>query len=235
MIQTLLYDQGSFEKVSFSLKRTLSGVLTGAIGLGLIAADLTSDAALNSRKAIEKRILVQEGHRELERKKLEEYKRKLAEVDAKYQEYYKELFSEKTTSKVGIDLIKKYEGFKPGAYRCSAGVWTIGYGTTHGVKQGEIITRKKAEEHLLKHLSGVEKTIEEYVTVNLTQNQYDALASFIYNVGEGNFVKSTLLKRLNKKDTFGAAQEFPKWKKANGTIFEDLKRRRAEERALFLK
>jgi len=139
-------------------------------------------------------------------------------------------------SKEGISLIKQYEGFRSEAYKCPAGVWTIGYGTTKGVKQGDTITSEQAEKRLEDYLNqNVEPVIDKNVTVSLTQNQYDALGSFIYNLGETNFKNSTLLKKLNSGDYDGAAKEFPRWNKAAGKTLEGLTKRRAQEYKLFQK
>lgn len=151
-------------------------------------------------------------------------------------------------SKEGIEIIKQFEGFRSEAYKCPAGVWTIGYGTTSGVKQGDTITQEQAEKRLEDYLNQkVEPVIDDNVKVKLTQNQYDAIASLLYNVGSGaKGVKdgiiqlrsgepSTLLKKLNTKDYDGAANEFPRWNKAAGKTLEGLTKRRAQEFKLFQK
>jgi len=137
-------------------------------------------------------------------------------------------------SQEGLDLIKKYEGFREDAYKCPAGVWTIGYGSTKGVEKGDIITEARADIKLNKYIDeNVETVIDRYVKVPLNQNQYDALGSFIYNLGETNFKDSTLLKKLNGKNYEGAANEFKRWNKANGKVLRGLVKRRAEEADLF--
>ena len=144
-------------------------------------------------------------------------------------------------SKVGIDLIKSFEGCYLKAYKCPAGVWTIGWGTTesiNGVKphEGMIITQKQADDLLIKNLKSYENTVNKYVTyTKLNQNQFDALVSFTYNCGAGALQKSTLLQKLNKGDVQGAADEFLRWNKANGKTLNGLTRRREAERKLFLK
>lgn len=137
------------------------------------------------------------------------------------------------TSQNGINLIKQFEGCRLTAYKCPAGRWTIGYGHTSGVKAGQKITRKQAEQFLKSDLKQFEKGVEKVVKVSLNQNQFDALISFSYNCGLGALQNSTLLKKLNKKDYKGASAEFPRWNKVNGRILEGLKRRRKAERALF--
>lgn len=136
------------------------------------------------------------------------------------------------TSK-SLDLVKHFEGCKLSAYKCPAGVWTIGYGHTAGVKQGDTCTQMQADLWLKNELSAQERTINEFVTVKITQNQRDALASFIYNVGSGAFKNSTLARKLNNGDYAGAAAEFAKWTKAGGKTLPGLISRRAAERALF--
>ena len=141
-------------------------------------------------------------------------------------------------SNKGIELIKKYEGLILSPYKCPAGILTIGYGHTSTVKAGMCINKEMAEILLKEDLKTVEKTIKKYVGPALTQNQFDALASFIYNVGSGNFTRSTLLKRLNDEKYNEAADELLRWTKARqpGGMKElpGLVKRRKEERKLFL-
>lgn len=136
-------------------------------------------------------------------------------------------------SKKGIDLIKSFEGCSLLSYQDSAGVWTIGFGHTSGVKSGQTITAQQAENYLQADLSVFEQGVEKYVKVKLNQNQFDALVSFSYNVGLGNLAKSDLLKKLNSGDYSGASAEFPLWIYAGGKVLNGLIRRRNEERALF--
>jgi len=136
--------------------------------------------------------------------------------------------------KRGLGLIKEYEGLELEAYLCPANVWTIGYGHTKTARKGMKVTEKQAEALLKKDLDWVEKAIEVNVKVSLTQNQYDALCSFIYNVGEGAFRKSTLLRLLNAGDYEGVQAQFQRWNKAKGVVLKGLINRRAAERALFI-
>jgi lysozyme len=138
------------------------------------------------------------------------------------------------TSLKGIALIKEYEGLRLGAYLCSAGVLTIGYGHTGGVKEGDLITEQKAEQLLQDDLKKFENGVLRLVRVPLTQNQFDALVSFAFNLGVGNLGKSTLLKMLNDRDYKGAAGQFVRWNKAAGKELAGLTRRRLAESALFL-
>jgi len=142
-------------------------------------------------------------------------------------------------SNKGIELIKKYEGLRLDAYRCPAGKLTIGYGHTgDDVKPGMTINKEMAELLLKQDLTVFEKAINELVKIKLTQNQFDALISLVYNIGIGNFKKSTLLKLLNENKILEAGEEFMKWTKARqpGGLKElpGLVKRRAEEKKLFL-
>jgi len=138
-----------------------------------------------------------------------------------------------TTGKKGIELIKSFEGCKLTAYKCPAGVWTIGYGHTLGVTSGQSITQAQAETFLKVDLASFEKSINSYVKVSIHQNQFDALVSFSYNCGSTALKNSTLLKKLNAGDYSGATAEFAKWNKAGGKELAGLTRRRAAETALF--
>ncbi|TDB57225.1 lysozyme [Photorhabdus khanii] len=137
-------------------------------------------------------------------------------------------------SEHGLAKLKGYEGCSLTAYLCPARVWTIGYGHTHGVKPGDAITEQQAEQFLLEDLAPVYITIEHNVKVKLTQGQFDALCSFIFNCGAGAFVRSTLLKKLNAGDDKGAANEFMRWNIAGGRVLPGLDARRASEKTMFL-
>lgn len=134
----------------------------------------------------------------------------------------------------GINLVKRFEGLGLKAYRDSVGILTIGYGHTHAVKAGEIITGEQADAFLREDLQVAELTVNTNVKVKLTQGQFDALVSFVFNLGSGNFVKSTLIKKLNAGDYAGAADEFGKWVNAGGKKLPGLVKRRAAEREVFL-
>lgn len=140
----------------------------------------------------------------------------------------------KKTSDAGINLIKSFEGCVLKAYRCPAGVLTIGYGHTSGVKDGMVITADEAVVFLKSDLASFEKSVNSLVKVDITQNMFDALVSFTYNCGAGALKKSTLLLLLNSKNYSGAAGEFAKWNKANGKVLAGLTRRRTAERLLFV-
>lgn len=148
-------------------------------------------------------------------------------------------------SERGLDLIREFEGYlrplKDGgciAYRCPAGVWTLGWGCTKGIKPGMTWTKQQAVEGLRRELAECEAAVARLVTVPVNQPQFDALVSFAYNCGIGALAKSTILRRLNRSDYEGAAEAFMLWNKArvNGkmTILRGLTRRRSAERAMFL-
>jgi lysozyme len=143
------------------------------------------------------------------------------------------------TSEVGKNLIKEFEGFRATAYICPAGVVTVGYGTTrikgNAVQLGTTITTDEADVLLEEDLKKFEDAVNQNVRVEITQNQFDALVAFVYNVGAGNFKKSTLLKKINAEDFTVAADEFLKWNKAGGKVLKGLTRRRTAERELFLR
>ena len=138
-------------------------------------------------------------------------------------------------SQKGIDLIKEFEGLRLEAYRCPAGIPTIGYGTTKGVEMGIKITKDEAERLLKKDIEQFENGVLSRLRVKVNQNQFDALVSFAYNVGLGNFSKSNLLRLLNGGQPIGnIAKEFLKWNKAGGKILKGLSNRRDAEMKLFI-
>lgn len=149
-------------------------------------------------------------------------------------------------SAVGLAVVKAFEGclkpvpdrpgfFKP--YVCPAGKLTIGWGHTndHGRKfaSGDVWSQKECDDELASDMAGFERAVEKHVTAPLTQEQFDALVSFTYNCGEGNLLKSTLLKKVNAKDYKGAAAEFGKWNRGGGQVLPGLTRRRKAEAQLF--
>ena len=140
----------------------------------------------------------------------------------------------KKIGKAGLDLIKSFEGLKLASYICPAGILTIGYGSTgHHVTPGKVITEAQAEQLLKDDLDRFEAAVTRLVTVPLTQNQYDALVSFAFNVGISALERSTLLKRVNAKLFDQARAEFGKWNRGGGRVLAGLTRRRAAEAALF--
>lgn len=139
-----------------------------------------------------------------------------------------------STSKKGLDMIKQFEGYSEKVYSDVAGKKTIGYGhLIKGNENYEIIGREEAEQLLIKDMVIAEKAVSNLVSVHLTQNQYDALVSFVYNVGRGNFERSTMLIKLNSKNYKGASLEFKRWNKAGGKVVKGLINRRQKEEVLF--
>ena len=137
-----------------------------------------------------------------------------------------------------VNLIEQFEGFSSVAYKCPAGIWTIGYGSTSidgvPVVERQVITRQKARDDLYSRVEELTKQIDKLVDVDLNNNQLNALIDFCYNLGIGNFRSSTLLKKLNQQDYQGAADELLKWNKSSGKVLAGLTRRREAERDLFL-
>lgn len=140
--------------------------------------------------------------------------------------------------RAAVELVKSFEGLRLAAYICPAGKPTIGYGHTQGVTIGDHITEEQAENYLQNDLNTAGKAVERLVTVALSDGQFGALASFVFNLGEGNLKASTLLKELNVGDYAGAAGEFDKWVKAtvNGekVTLPGLVKRRKAEKELFM-
>ncbi len=148
-----------------------------------------------------------------------------------------------TGDKKALEIIKFWEGFEAKAYKDAAGLWTIGWGTLledkpdlykRFVTNGETISKEEAESLLNNHVSKDLQAIKELIKVDTTKNQIEALKSFVYNVGIGNFKTSTLLKKINAGDKQGAGEEFRKWIYAGGQKLNGLIKRREEERKLFL-
>ena len=136
-------------------------------------------------------------------------------------------------SKEGIALIKKFEGCKLESYKCSAGVWTIGYGSTKLIIENMSITQEEAEKLLIKDIEVFEQEIEKAVEVPLHQHQYDALVSWTFNLGGANLNASTMLKVLNKGAYEDVPAQIKRWNKAGGKVLEGLTRRRLAESLLF--
>ena len=133
----------------------------------------------------------------------------------------------------GLDIVKEAEGLRLSAYLCPAGIPTIGYGHTKGVKLGDTCTREQAEEWLENDFFMAKQDVKAVVRVPLRENQLDALASFVFNLGVRKLIQSTLLKKLNAGDYSGAAAEFDKWVFAGKVKLNGLIKRRAKERNLF--
>lgn len=143
-------------------------------------------------------------------------------------------------NKTLLELVAKHEGCKLKAYKCPAGVWTIGFGNTYyedgrEVKEGDTITKTEAERMLYNTLASVRRQVLAVLAVDLPDGAVDALVSFTYNVGIGNLKKSTLLKKVNANplDLDGIEHEFAKWNKGGNKVLSGLVKRRAEEYALY--
>jgi lysozyme len=146
----------------------------------------------------------------------------------------------KVISDSGIDLVCGFEGKRLNAYDDGVSIWTIGFGTTvypNGVKvkKGDVCTETQAKQYMQNDLKKFEQSVNNVVTVPLTQNQFDALVSLTYNIGAGAFEKSTLVKKLNAGDYSSAANQFDVWVNAGGKRLQGLVNRRAKEKELFLK
>lgn len=142
----------------------------------------------------------------------------------------------------GLRLVKSFEGYhtrlKDGscaAYLCPARVPTIGWGCTEGVKLGMVWTEAEAEAALRREIAKFENAVNTSVTVEINQNEFDAMVSLAYNIGAAGFKRSSVLRRLNKGDRSGAARAFHMWNRGGGRILAGLVSRRAREAALFLK
>jgi lysozyme len=133
------------------------------------------------------------------------------------------------TNESGLALIRQFESCRLKAYKCPAGVWTIGYGWTHGVKPTDQWTQAQAEEMLVKGLDQYENAVQSAIGAHsTTSNQFSALVSICYNIGAGNFVKSSMLRHHKAGDAFLL------WNKAGGKVLNGLTKRRQAERALYL-
>lgn len=140
------------------------------------------------------------------------------------------------TSKDGLDFIQDVEGCKLFAYLDTGGVWTIGVGHTGPeVVKGLSCTMEQVTKWLAEDVREAEDAINRLVKVPLTQNQFDALVSFVFNVGVNAFKGSTMLQKLNGKDYVGASNQFPRWNKDNGRVITGLTKRRLLEQSVFQK
>lgn len=136
--------------------------------------------------------------------------------------------------RVASDFIKRWEGRELKAYRCSAGKWTIGFGHTEDVEEGDAITSSEAELLLIEDLRERANALAPFVNVGVTEGQYIALLSLAFNIGVGALKKSSLLRYLNLGRIDEAADEFLRWVYAGGKVSKGLQRRRESERRLFL-
>jgi lysozyme len=139
-----------------------------------------------------------------------------------------------TYSEEGLKLTKHFEGCRLKAYQDQGGVWTIGYGSTLGVKEGDTCTHEQAEAWICEDLADAVSHVNRIVKVPITQTQFDALVDFVFNLGFGSLIKSKLYRKLKAGDYEGAADEFPRWNHVNGKVIDGLTRRRLAERAMFM-
>lgn len=139
-----------------------------------------------------------------------------------------------SVSENGVNLVAQFEGFRSSAYQDQGGVWTIGYGHTSGVKSGDTITEARAKELLLSDLQIAANAVNSY-SLNINQNQFDALVSITFNIGTGAFADSTLLKRVkaNPNDYAGITDAFKMWVKVGSSTSQGLVNRRTKEAALY--
>ena len=140
----------------------------------------------------------------------------------------------------GIEIIKGFEGLSLKPYLCPAKVWTVGYGAIRSSDGGPVdpdmepVTEADADDLLGRDLETSERWVSRLIKKPISENQFSALVSFTFNVGCGALQRSTLRMKLNRGEYLGAADEFPKWRRAGGRILAGLVRRSAAERALFL-
>ena len=143
------------------------------------------------------------------------------------------------TNRAGIELIKKWEGLRLKAYKDPIGILTIGYGHTSAagepkVKAGMVITQEQAEEILINDLRVFEAGVQKLLKRNPTENQFAAMVSLAFNIGLGNFAKSSVLARFNEGRFTDAGYCFGLWNKAGGKVLQGLINRRADEARLFM-
>jgi lysozyme len=136
-------------------------------------------------------------------------------------------------SRIAVDLIARREDFRAEAYQDAKGVWTIGFGTTAGVKPGDRMAVPRALKRLMDDIAKAEAAVELYIEIPLKQHEFDALVSLTYNVGAGALQKSTLRRKLNAGDREGAIAEFHRWVYSGGQKLAGLMDRRKEEADLF--
>ena len=142
-------------------------------------------------------------------------------------------------SKQGLDFIKSHEALRLKAYQDSKGVWTIGWGHTKGVKPGDVITRAQAEQFIRDDFAWVERTLNADLVTGrdkplVTQNEFDALCSLVFNIGSDAYLDSTVRRKIKQGDKMAAARAFKMWVYSNHRFVQGLANRRADEVRLFL-
>ena len=143
------------------------------------------------------------------------------------------------TNEAGIDLIKHYESLRRQSYLCPANVWTIGYGATRlwdnePVPPFTTITEQQADDLLRRDLVDTEDFVSRLIRVPLTENQFSATVSLVFNIGAGNFQRSQSRQRINRKNYDGAASIWWQWRRGGGRILPGLVKRRESERQLWM-
>jgi lysozyme len=138
-----------------------------------------------------------------------------------------------TYSKEGLALTERFEGCRLQAYQDVVGVWTIGYGHTHGVRAGLTCTQQEAEQWLEADVQWAVQAVRLLVKVSLGQGEFDAFVDFVFNAGSGNFANSSMLRDLNAGDFGTAAEQFALWDHAGGQVVAGLLRRRQAEASEF--
>ena len=142
-------------------------------------------------------------------------------------------------SQKGINFIKSHEALRLKAYQDSKGVWTIGWGHTKGVKPGDVITREQAEQFIRDDLAWVERTLNADLVIGrdkplVTQNEFDALCSLVFNIGSNAYLDSTVRRKIKQGDKMAAARAFKMWVYSEHKFIQGLANRRADEVRLFL-
>ena len=142
-------------------------------------------------------------------------------------------------SQKGVDFIKSHEALRLKAYQDSKGVWTIGWGHTKGVKPGDVITREQAEQFIRDDFAWVERTLNADLVAGrdkplVTQNEFDALCSLVFNIGSNAYLESTVRRKIKQGDKMAAARAFKLWVYSEHKFVQGLANRRADETRLFL-
>ena len=137
------------------------------------------------------------------------------------------------TSEEGVALIRHFEGCRLEAYLCPAGVWTIGYGHTLDVREGDVIDQEAAEALLIEDLEEFEGYVTSLVEIELKQHQFDALVAWTFNLGPTNLKESTMLNRINYGPLSDVPFQLQRWNRAGGQVLDGLVKRRAAEAALW--
>lgn len=142
-------------------------------------------------------------------------------------------------SQKGVDFIKSHEALRLKAYQDSKGKWTIGWGHTKGVKPGDVITRAQAEQFIRDDFAWVERTLNADLVTGrdkplVTQNEFDALCSLVFNIGSQAYLDSTVRRKIKQGDKMAAARAFKMWVYSDHKFIQGLANRRADEVRLFL-